>query len=103
MALPNRSAGLVLGMDRSGTSVLAGVLNALGGAAPKTLMPPMPDNPRGFFESVVLADAHDKLLADAGSHWHDWRRLDAVLRRSQAADRHVATIAALVVEEFGDA
>ena len=43
-----RTAVLILGMHRSGTSSLAGTLVRLGGAAPLNLVPPDPDNTRGF-------------------------------------------------------
>ena len=46
-----RTAVLVLGMHRSGTSSLAGALIRLGGAAPLNLMPPHETNPTGFWES----------------------------------------------------
>jgi hypothetical protein len=99
---PRRQAILVLGMHRSGTSALGGVVNALGAAAPKTLMPPQADNPRGFFESAALADAHDALLASAGSSWHDWRQFDPRWLLSAAAEQHRHTVRALLVEEFGN-
>ena len=98
-----RKAILVLGMHRSGTSALGGVLNALGAAAPKTLMVPYADNPRGFFESAVLADAHDALLASAGSCWQDWRQFNHSSIVSSAAEEHRQKIKALLVDEFGDA
>jgi hypothetical protein len=98
-----RQAILVLGMHRSGTSALGGVLEALGATAPKTLMPPHRENPRGFFESIALAEAHDALLASAGSCWHDWRPFDPQWIGSDIAEQHRRTIKALLIEEFGDA
>jgi hypothetical protein len=44
-------AALVLGIHRSGTSSVAGALVRLGGNAPLHLMPPQPENERGFWES----------------------------------------------------
>lgn len=41
---------LVLGMHRSGTSVLAGLLNILGVSLGDTLLAPGDDNPKGYFE-----------------------------------------------------
>jgi len=93
---------LVLGMHRSGTSALAGVIRALGVAAPKTLIGPLDENPRGFFESAPLVHALDELLAAAGSRWDDWRQLDPQWFRSQAAELHRQKIKALIIEEFGD-
>ena len=58
-----KSAVLVLGMHRSGTSSVAGALMALGGSAPLHLMPPQEDNERGFWESAVLTALNDEILA----------------------------------------
>src|SRR5271170_5283221 len=75
-ASPKRQAILVLGMHRSATSAVGGVISARGVAGPKTLLPPSDSNPRGFFESAPLYAALDKMLASAGSAWDDWRELD---------------------------
>jgi glycosyltransferase involved in cell wall biosynthesis len=98
-----RQAIVVLGMHRSGTSALAGVLCGLGAAAPKkTLMGPHPCNQKGLFEALGLAQAHDEFLAAAGSCWHDWRKFDLQWARSQAAAQHAAKIRTVLTEEFGD-
>ncbi|UVK46863.1 sulfotransferase family protein [Mesorhizobium sp. AR07] len=99
---PKRQAILVLGMHRSGTSALGGVVNALGAAGPKTLMSPHASNPRGLFESLPLVAAHDELLLSAGSYWLDWRRLDQERVHSKAAEPHRQKIKELLVDEFGD-
>jgi glycosyltransferase involved in cell wall biosynthesis len=100
---PIQQAIVVLGMHRSGTSALAGVLCGLGGAAPrKTLMGPHPCNQKGLFEALGLAQAHDEFLAAAGSCWHDWRKFDLQWARSKAAAQHSAKIRTVLAEEFGD-
>jgi hypothetical protein len=70
-----RVALVVLGMHRSGTSALAGILGLRGATLPKTQIPPSSRNPRGFFESEVLYALHDELLRDAGTGWDDLRPL----------------------------
>ncbi|HXW23547.1 MAG TPA: sulfotransferase family protein [Xanthobacteraceae bacterium] len=98
-----RTAILVLGMHRSGTSAVSGVLNALGAAVPKkTLMGADQTNQSGYFESFALAVAHDEMLASAGSHWHDWREFDPQWARSDVAEQHRRKIKAILVEEFDD-
>jgi glycosyltransferase involved in cell wall biosynthesis len=98
-----RQAIVVLGMHRSGTSALAGVLCGLGAAAPKkTLMGPHPCNQKGLFEALGLAQAHDEFLAAAGSCWHDWRKFDLQWARSKSAAQHAAKIKTVLTEEFGD-
>jgi hypothetical protein len=71
-----RVALLVLGMHRSGTSALGGVLVKLGATSPRTLLPPRQANPRGFWESAKLMKLHDRVLSAAGSAWHDWGKID---------------------------
>jgi hypothetical protein len=67
---------VVLGMHRSGTSCAAGTLVRLGAAAPRHLMAPNAGNTRGFWESQVVVDLNDAILAAAGSDWKDWRKFD---------------------------
>lgn len=43
----NRRAIIVLGMHRSGTSALTGMIHLLGAAVPADLLPPLDDNPQG--------------------------------------------------------
>lgn len=66
---PSRTAVVVIGMHRSGTSALAGALSTLGLAVPRDLMPPQADNPRGFYEPVGVAALNDRILAELGASW----------------------------------
>ena len=98
-----RQAIMVLGMHRSGTSALAGLLCTLGAAAPqKTLMGPDACNLKGFFEALSIAQAHDNFLAATGSCWHDWRKFDLEWARSPAAAPHASWITTVLLDEFGD-
>ena len=100
---PQRQAILILGMYRTGGSALAGVLRSLGAAAPKTLLMPSSGNPSGYWESVPLANAHDELLASAGSRWNDWRPFDPQWIHSKAAQAHKEKIRDILRDEYGDA
>lgn len=91
-----KTALVVLGMHRSGTSSVAGALTLVGAAAPLTLMAPAADNPRGFWESDVVMSLDDTLLAEAGSSWNDWRRISP----PSAPDTRIADV---LRGEFGDA
>lgn len=68
-----RSALMVLGMHRSGTSALTRVLSLHGPALPGDLMAGRADNPRGFFESRGMVALDDRMLAALGSAWDDAR------------------------------
>lgn len=60
---------LVLGMHRSGTSALSGLLVESGLDGPADLMPANPNNLKGYFESLGVVHLNDQLLADFGSRW----------------------------------
>ena len=76
-----KSAILVAGMHRSGTSAVCRVLSILGCTLPKTLSGSAPDNERGFWESLAVKDLNDRILASAGSAWDDWEGIQFVLVR----------------------
>jgi len=63
---------VVLGMHRSGTSALTGVLSLLGIYPGENLLPAMEDvNPKGFWEHAEIVSIHDQLLGALGSAWYD--------------------------------
>ncbi len=71
-ALPRRTALLVLGMHRSGTSALTRVLNLLGASLPKNLLGASPGNETGHWEPDRLIGLHDRMLAES---WQQLGRL----------------------------
>jgi glycosyltransferase involved in cell wall biosynthesis len=98
-----RTAILVLGMHRSGTSALTRTLNLLGCALPDNLMPPVANNNEtGFWESRSLADFNDHLLTLAGSHWSDWRPLPPGWFQTPVAQAQLAPAQHLLKQSFGD-
>ncbi|MFA6253931.1 MAG: glycosyltransferase [Candidatus Paceibacterota bacterium] len=66
---------LVLGMHRSGTSALAGILQFLGVDLGPNLMPASEFNPRGYFEDLDIVGINDKILSAIGSGWNDLNEL----------------------------
>ena len=94
---------LILGMHRSGTSALGGVLHHLGCVPPINLMPPTEHNPKGHFESETIFHFNDELLKDAGSDWRDWRPLSPDWFASPVGQAYQARAAELLTQEFGDA
>lgn len=96
-------AFVVLGMHRSGTSSVAGLLALLGAAPPKTLMGPKPDNPKGFWESEVLMAFDDEILARAGSSWDDPNPLDPRIFAGEAGAELRRRAAEKLNEEFAGA
>lgn len=98
-----RTAVLVLGMHRSGTSALARLTNFLGAALPRHLIPADQRNPRGYWESKPLVDLHDQLLGAIDSSWDDWRAPPARWKESDGASRMAGTIRLTIDEEYGNA
>ena len=98
----NKILVVVLGMHRSGTSSAAGALVRLGAAAPQHLLAPSADNERGFWESPVIADLNDAILAAAGSSWSDWRKFDLNKIDALKANALRARAKEALAEEFGD-
>ena len=71
MNVQKRQALLVLGMHRSGTSALTGLLGEAGAALPKTQLPANKDNPKGYGESKVFMTFNEDVLGRIGSSWDD--------------------------------
>jgi hypothetical protein len=82
-ALPDRLI-LVLGMHRSGTSAVGGMLSQAGFDAPSDLMDANAVNPRGYWESQGLFRLHEALLARLGSAWDQPERLPPGWEDSEA-------------------
>lgn len=70
--LAHQTCIVVLGMHRSGTSALTGVLSLLGIHPGNRLLPPMEDiNPKGFWEHAEIVSIHNELLGAFNSSWED--------------------------------
>lgn len=96
-----RTALLVLGMHRSGTSSLAGTLIRLGAKAPKSLLPATTGNERGYFESVPVMRLNNEILRSAGSAWDDWSAFNAGWLTSPAASEFAEKASMAIDDEFG--
>src|ERR1700710_432997 len=82
---PARKALVVLGMSRSGTSLLAHVLHALGASLPNDLMGAAHGNPLGHFEPRALVALNDRILESLDRRWDDPRPIPARWFRSRPA------------------
>ncbi len=66
---------LILGMHRSGTSVLAGTCRLLGAELGDSMMAAAGDNVMGFWEHAEIVRIHDTMLERLGFAWDDVRAL----------------------------
>lgn len=57
-----KNAVVVLGMHRSGTSSVAGLISLLDYSAGKDLIPGNDENPKGFFENKLILDFNESLI-----------------------------------------
>jgi hypothetical protein len=84
----------IAGMHRSGTSMIAGVLQECGLHLGRSedLMGPAPDNPAGFFENQLIVGLNDRLLAQARGSWDspprnpNWELAEFASLRTQAGE-----------------
>ena len=60
---------VVLGMHRSGTSLVAKSLEVVNYSLGDRLMPAQDDNPKGFWEDIDIVAFNDELLAVCFAHW----------------------------------
>lgn len=87
-----RTAIIVLGMHRSGTSALTWLLGQAGAELPLDPLPPQRDNPAGFWESAGLVAAHDRFLKERQSSWYDPRPFQWQLLREETLEKCKASI-----------
>jgi hypothetical protein len=98
-----RTCLLVLGMHRSGTSALTRVLSLMGAALPTNLLGANEGNQTGHWEPERLIQLHDRMLAEAGSRWDDWRAFDTASLPDDRRQHYRDEIARIVTEEYGEA
>lgn len=99
------TAVCVLGMHRSGTSAITGVLHALGAyLGPEAhLMKTRADNPVGFFEHQLLTDLNDELLWALGGNWLEPPALDPGWETDSQLDDLRERGRRLLQDDFGSA
>ncbi|RUM66640.1 MAG: hypothetical protein DSZ03_00890, partial [Sulfurimonas sp.] len=87
---------LVLGMHRSGTSALTGVLNLLDVYLGTTLMKANFANEKGYFENDKLFKVNEALLSQCDSSWDDVFYNEEKLQHVEEMD----TLKAIIKQEF---
>lgn len=100
-AIKSRHAIVVLGMHRSGTSALAGILARLGCDLPVATMPANEFNPKGFYESLKVYNMNDAILTSGGSRWDDWQAFNPDWIKSPKGDEFLDRGAEVLSEEYG--
>ncbi|KUO94898.1 sulfotransferase family protein [Ferroacidibacillus organovorans] len=99
--MPNakRKLILILGMHRSGTSVLTHMIHRLGVPLGVTLRA-TPDNPDGYFENENLVIVQESLLHALGRTWHSTEPMPDAWRETDIANEALEIMTKLVAYEF---
>ncbi|MGE0531963.1 MAG: glycosyltransferase [Hyphomonadaceae bacterium] len=97
-----RQAVLVLGMHRSGTSVLTQLLSLAGLRLPAHLLGGQKGNEQGHWEPKSILDLHERMLEEAGSQWYDWRQFHFSQLNDERQRFYRDEIKRLISQEFVD-
>jgi hypothetical protein len=98
-----RSAYLVLGMHRSGTSAITQVLALAGASLPENVMAGDEHNAKGYFEPWKIAILNDGRLRAAGAAWDDIFAFPFRALTPKAERSWLNRAETLVEEEYGAA
>jgi GT2 family glycosyltransferase len=99
-SLSGSTVAVVVGMHRSGTSAIAGVMRHLGLAFGSRLMEASPDNPRGYWEHLDVVAVHQRLMTALGYDWDDIRPLPPDFAETEAASSARRDLAAILIRDF---
>ncbi|OCX74193.1 hypothetical protein A6M23_06380 [Acidithiobacillus thiooxidans] len=98
-----QSVVLILGMHRSGSSLLGSVCASLGVNMGAKLIPPDQHNPAGYWEDAELVDIQENLLESMQQPWHGqhgadpypsgWWREPSIAPYREAMDQILANVA----------
>jgi O-antigen biosynthesis protein len=92
---------MVLGMHRSGTSLLAGSCRLLGADLGGRMMDAGSDNVMGFWEHDEIVRLHDEILGRLGYAWDDVRALPDKWWTYQAIQPQRTALQSLLLRDFG--
>ncbi|ODT94359.1 MAG: hypothetical protein ABS82_10755 [Rhodanobacter sp. SCN 67-45] len=96
------TAILIVGMHRSGTSALAGLIGKLGVPLGDHMLEPGSDNPKGYWEHREVVSVHERLFAGLGSRWDDVRALPENWREREVAREATLAISDIISSDFSE-
>ena len=102
--MKDNNALIILGMHRSGTSLLTGLLSQVGVVMGRRLYAPQKGvNEKGFWEHEDIVDTHDELLLHLGSQWDDLLPLDKEWWKADLVQPFAERLTSLVRRDFSTA
>jgi hypothetical protein len=99
-ALKGSTGVLVLGMHRSGTSVVTRGLKAVGVHLGDTLLGPQPDNPKGYWEHTKIFEVNEAVMEAIDRPWWSSRPIPPQTWESRDLDGLRDRAASLLVDLF---
>ena len=93
----------VLGMHRSGTSAITGMLAHAGFSAPSDQMAANIVNPKGFWESIKINKLNEDFLEKMESHWSSSLPLPAGWSESSSAREWRTSLINIIADVYGGA
>jgi hypothetical protein len=90
----------ILGMHRSGTSALTGMLAKAGFSAPSDLMPATVANPKGYWESLSIIRLNEDFIIEMESHWSSSLSLPAGWIESIGARKWRTSLINIIAETY---
>lgn len=101
MPVSCKKAVLVLGMHRSGTSLLTQILCLSGATPPENLLQPSSDNPGGYWESEPVIAFNDYLLEQTGNTWNTYQPISESWFKDKKRKADKERAVQLIKDEFG--
>lgn len=92
----------VLGMHRSGTSALTGMLNKLGLSIGEDVISPAYDNPKGFFENKRVIAVNNQILSAWNMDWMTALSPPNISLKEAELEQLKASIKDILLEEFSE-
>ncbi|MER9169629.1 hypothetical protein NKI12_20050 [Mesorhizobium australicum] len=100
--MTGRTAIVVIGMHRSGTSALARMLSLLGASLPRNLNPAGLGNETGHWEPEAAVHLNDEILELAESPENDVRGPSGEWLQRPVAQAFIDRLKHLIADEYGD-
>jgi hypothetical protein len=90
--IPSNQHIIILGMHRSGTSLVAGCLSKIGLFLGSELLGKNASNPLGHFEDQNLIELNDRILAAAGGTWDNPPPREKILNQAGAFHADITSL-----------
>lgn len=94
------TAAVIIGMHRSGTSTISGIIHLLGFSLGKNVLPPSIDNPRGNFENKAILNFNDSFFRKHHTDWHYTHPLAESWWKRICLDQDVQQLEKIIIDQF---